>query len=82
MTKLYTNGKMTAREQANRIMVNTTIENMKKFGRFNENELKNWLLLQVTGFEKDGIQYVFPNTFTYEESVAYFNEIVNTGCFE
>lgn len=81
-TRLYIDGRMSAREQQNRINVNTTIMNMKKFDRFSENEFRRWLLMQVTGMNINGIDYVFPETFTYDEALTYFNEIVNTGCFD
>lgn len=82
MTRLYIDGRMSSREQTNRIIVNETIKMMKKAGRFNENEFRNWLLNQVTGVEINGVTYIFPETFTHDEAVRYFNEIYTQNGFE
>lgn len=55
-------------EQRARIIINHTIESVKS-----ANELKNWLIEQVTGVEIDGTVYTYP-WLSYEQAVRYFNE--------
>lgn len=68
MKKLNTTGKMSRAEYQARMTINDVIERVS-----NADELKNWLIDQVTGVEIDGVTYTFP-WLTYEKAVQYFNE--------
>lgn len=59
---------MSMNEQRTRIMINDTIERVR-----NANELKNWLIEQVTGVVIDGVVITY-KWLSYEQAVRYFNE--------
>ena len=68
MKKLVITKEMNMKERKARMIVNDTIEHVKS-----TNELKNWLLNQVTGLVVDGMTITFP-WLTYEQALGYFNE--------
>jgi len=72
--RLYIDGRMDSREQTNRIAVNKALTYMEKHGGIDMEALRKWILRQVTGLEIDGVTYIWPETFTYEESVRYYKE--------
>lgn len=68
MKKLAINETMTMNEQRARMIVNHTIENVT-----NEEQLRKWLLDQVTGLVIDGMVLTYA-WLSYGAAVAYFNE--------
>lgn len=68
MKKLVITDKMSMNEQKARMIVNHTIENVTS-----EDQLKNWLLDQVTGLVIDGMVLTYA-WLTYDAAVKYFNE--------
>ena len=68
MKKLEITSKMSMNEQRARMIVNHTIESVTS-----ENQLKNWLLDQVTGLVIDGMVLTYA-WLSYGAAVAYFNE--------
>lgn len=68
MKKLTITNKMSMDEQRARMIINDTIAKVK-----NENDLRKWLLDQVTGVEIDGITYTYA-WLTYERALGYFEE--------
>lgn len=68
MKKLAITNEMSVNEQKTRLMINHTIERVS-----NENQLKNWLIEQVTGVEIDGVTITY-KWLTYEQALGYFRE--------
>lgn len=56
--------------QRERNMLNMVFDKMRELGRFNENEVKNFLLRQ-TDFNTSGGFY-----FSYDKALSYYNEMV------
>lgn len=69
MKKLTITSEMSANEQRARIMINHTLDYIK-----DENNLKNWLLDQVTGVIIDGMVITYP-WLAYGAALDYFKEI-------
>lgn len=68
MEKLTINETMSLNEQRARMLVNHTIENVTS-----EEQLRKWLLDQVTGLIIDGMVLTYA-WLSYGAAVAYFNE--------
>lgn len=68
MKKLTITSEMSLNEQKARMLVNHTIENVK-----DENQLKNWLLDQVTGVVIDGMVITYA-WLAYGEAIKYYRE--------
>jgi hypothetical protein len=68
MKKLAITNQMSMNEQRARMIVNHTIENVTS-----EDQLKNWLLDQVTGLVIDDMVLTYA-WLSYDAAIAYFNE--------
>ena len=68
MRKLLINDKMSLDEQKARMIVNHTIENITS-----EDQLRKWLLDQVTGLIVDDMVLTYP-WLAYGAALDYFNE--------
>lgn len=66
-------------EQRTRISLNCTFDRMREVGRWNENELKNFLLRQVEAtniMKNTGDMSLYGGfNLSYEQALGYFNEI-------
>ncbi len=57
-----------------RLMINEALEQMDKRGILNEEVVRNWLIEQVEGVEKNGTVITF-KTLDYEDVLLYYLEL-------
>lgn len=72
MKRLEIDSKMPDYEK--RLMINEALEQMDKRGILNEEVVRNWLIEQVEGVEKNGTVITF-KTLDYEDVLLYYLEL-------